>query len=202
MRALQITLFVIALTFLSTQTFRHIHTKFFSTYESVLDQYDTSVEKAIVETPDLDTLVAIYEVEKAKVEAYEANPENQVIESYDQQNIEPYKSLYQAKRGIQEWEAYDQAIKKMRFYWFCGLLSVLIGFIAYLRIDKWVGMVGFITGFSEMIFWTCPTIIGVFGPRIEFERLLNNKLIFSIISWLTLLVAWYVMKVLHKRNQS
>lgn len=201
MRALQITLFVIALTFLSTQTFRHIHTKFFSTYASVLDQYDTSVEKAIVETPDLDTLVAIYEAEKAKVEAYEANPENQVIESYDQQNIEPYKSLYQAKRGIQEWEAYDQAIKKMRFYWFCGLLSVLIGFIAYLRIDQWVGMVGLITGFSEMIFWTCPTIIGVFGPRIEFERLLNNKLFFSIVSWLILLVAWYVMKVLHERNQ-
>jgi hypothetical protein len=47
MRALQTTLFIIALVVLSTQTFRHIHVKFFQPKHSALDKYNEKVEQDI-----------------------------------------------------------------------------------------------------------------------------------------------------------
>ena len=203
MRPLQITLFIIALVFLSTQTFRHIYVKFIVSNESILDVYDEKISKEVKQSNDIDELIIIFEKARNDVQKYESNTENKEIEISERYETEPYKTEYIAKQAIKEWEEYNNIIKKMWFYWTCGLLSVLAGFIAYTKVDKWAGMVGFITGFSEMIYWTSPAIIGLFGPRFEFERLLTNKLIFSIISWIILVISWFVMdRIINKNNKS
>jgi molybdopterin converting factor small subunit len=175
MRPLQITLFTIALVFLSTQTFRHVHVKYFAPKTSVLDQFDESIEKEIKASTSIDNLVSIYSKESKKVKEYEKVNGKSKLQPYERTSIVPYKSEYQAKEAIQTWEQHDYAIKKLRFYWTCGVLSILIGFIIYTKLDMWIGLVGVITGFSEMIFWTCPTVFGLFGSRHEFERLVTSE---------------------------
>jgi len=201
MRAFQITLFIIALVFLSTQTFRHIHVKFFAPKTSVLDVFDESTEKKIKQSENLDELIAIYKETQKKVKEYEDSKSNKKIEVHERKSIEPYKSDYKAREAIENWEKYNYQIMKLRFYWCCGLISILLGFIVYIKFDMWVGMVGLITGFSEMIFWTCPTFIGLFGSRIEFERLLTNKLIFSLLAWLILVGAWFFLYKIKGKNR-
>jgi hypothetical protein len=198
MRKLQITLFVISMVFSSTQTFRHVYTKWLEPKTSVLDKYDEKIEKDIYESKSINELLALYDTAHKKVEAYEKDETNTEIEEHEKRHNEPYKTKIKIQNSIQKWESYELQISKLRFFWFCGLLSAIVGFIIYNRLNGWVGMVGIITGFSEMIFWTCPTIIGIFGARFEFERLLNNKLFFSIVTWFLLLVAWFL---LHKFDE-
>ncbi|MBS9777977.1 MAG: hypothetical protein KGV50_04355 [Gammaproteobacteria bacterium] len=193
MRPLQITLFIMAFVFLSGQIFRHINVKFFAQKTSVLDQYDEQVEKDIKTSQTLDELVAIYEQKKENIKKYEADANNKKIKPHERHSVEPYKSQFQAEEAIKTWEEHDHHIKKLRFYWFCGFLSILIGMVTYIKIDRWVGLAAVITGFTEMIFWTSPRIIGFSGSRHEFEKLLTNKLIFSIISLVLLLVVWFAL---------
>ncbi len=201
MRTLQKTLFVIALVVLSTQTFRHVHVKYFAPAGSALDKYNEKVEKEIEQSKSIDELLAIYDTANEKVKEYEKHPDNPKIEHDERSTTEPYKTEYKARNAIETWEEHNNSISKLRFYWACGLGSILLGFFLYTRVDQWLGLVGIITGFSEMIFWTCPTIFGFFGARSEFERLLNNKLIFSLISWFALITMWFFLYKFPGKNK-
>ncbi|MBU1043940.1 MAG: hypothetical protein KJ915_06030 [Candidatus Omnitrophica bacterium] len=191
MRNFQKVLFIIALLFLSTQTFRHVYTKWFEPKESILVKYNEDVEKDIAKSKDIKELLALYDNAYKKVKEYEKNTEN--IDHDKMYHEEPYKTERTLKQAIEKWEEDNLEIQKMRFFWFCGFFSILIGFIVYAFIEQWVGIVGIITGFLEMIFWTCPTIFGFFGPRFQFDKLLNNKLIFSVISWILLIIVWLLL---------
>ncbi len=193
MRYLQITLLILGLLFQSTQTFRLVYTKWLQPKDSVLDKYNEKVEQDIEKSKNIEELMALYGEVYQKVKEYEKNPDNKEIEYKDRQDKEPYKTEGKVRRAITDLESHGFQIHKLRFFWFCGLISIIIGFIVYVKIDRWLGIIGFITGFTEMIYWTCPVIFGVFGPRFEFERLINNKLFFSVITWLLLIISWFIL---------
>jgi hypothetical protein len=200
MRRLQITLFIIAMVFSSTQTFRHVYTKWLEPKTSVLDKYDEKIEKDIYKSKSINELLALFDDAHKKVKAYEKDKNNPEINEHQKEDKEPYKTMIKIQDSIEKWESYGIQISKMRFFWSCGLISVILGFFIYIYLNDWLGMVGIITGFTEMIFWTCPTIFGIFGARFEFERLLNNKLFFSIITWLLLLSAWFLLQKLEEKK--
>lgn len=193
MRPLQITLLILGLLFQSTQTFRLVYTKWLEPKDSVLDKYNEKVEKDIEGSENIEELLALYDQAYQKVKEYENNPKKPEIEYKDRGAKEPYKTERKIRSAINEYESHSFQIHKLRFFWFCGLCSILMGFIVYIKVERWLGIVGFITGFSEMIYWTCPVIFGIFGARFEFERLLNNKLFFSIITWFLLVLSWFIL---------
>ena len=193
MRKLQITLFIIALLFSSTQTFRHIYVKWLEPKTSVLDKYDEDIEQEIAESKSIEELLSLYDKAKNKVDEYECNSENPEIKERDKEYKEPYETEIKIRESINEWESHNEDIRKIRFFWFCGFFSMVVGFFAYVKIDQWLGIVGVITGFAEMIFWTCPRIFGFFGARYEFERLLSNKLFFSVVTWALLIATWFLL---------
>lgn len=190
MRKFQIVLLIIGLTVLSTQTFRHVYVKWFQQKTSVLEQFDESYEKKIKESKNIDELLSLY-----KIKLKESKEKNKVKSKTNSRLIRnSYNSdLSVIKRAIRDWERKDNAIKQLRFYWTCGLLSVIIGLLVYIKIDRWIGITGLIVGFSEMIYWTFPIVFGFFGSKHEFTRLLNNKLLFSSLSWLLLIVLWFFL---------
>ncbi len=53
-------------------------------------------------------------------------------------------------------------------------------------------MVAIIADFSEMAYWTSP-LTRSFGAMTEFERLLTNKLLLSLISWGLLVTLWVLV---------
>jgi branched-subunit amino acid ABC-type transport system permease component len=54
-------------------------------------------------------------------------------------------------------------------------------------------MAAVIAGFSEMAFWTSP-LVRLPGAGTEFERLLNNRLVLSLVAWVLLLGIWLLLE--------
>ncbi len=193
MRTLQIVLCIIGLIFLSTQTFRHVYVKWVQSTDSALDLYDDKTDRDIKVSKSIEELVSQYDKAYKSVKEYENDTNNPKLKWRERERTEPYKSEIKLKKAIEKWEYHQLQIQKLRFYWFCGFFSICLGFFVYVKIDQWLGMIALITGFSEMIFWTFPVVFGFFGSKYEFENLLNNKIIFSILSWVLLIAVWVLM---------
>ena len=163
MRGTQVTLFVIGLMILGTQSLRHVYVKWIEPTSSVLDQYRPPIAEDLTATQDLDELVAIYESARQKVEAYEETASLEEIDLSKRTGREAYMSEQVARSAIERWEAQSKS--------------------------PWLGMVGIITGFTEMAVWTSP-LWRSWGPQGQFERLLNQKLLLSLVSVALLVGLW------------
>ncbi len=192
MKRLQITLFIIAFLILGTQSFRHLYVKWIEPRSSVLDSYREPVDTAIASATSLDELVAMYEPAHSAVQEYESNPDNPVVPFRERRETEPYASQMKIEREIVGWERRTKGIFELRFFWAFGLLSILLGVGCHQKWNKWLGMAAIIAGFSEMAYWTSP-LTRSFGAMPEFERLLTNKLLLSLISWGLLVTLWLLV---------
>jgi len=193
MRNTLIVLFLIAMLISTTQTFRHFYVKFIQPTDSVLDQFKTETESDIDRAKSIDDLVTLYRKAKDEVQKYESDSSNPKIEHRRRKNIEPYKSEIQIKEEIRSREYDQNQLFKLWFYWICGLLSSIIGIIAFKKVNKWLGLSGIIVGFSEMLCWTSP----LFHNRLlsqQYEYLLNYKLLFSSVTLVFLAALWLIIE--------
>lgn len=182
-------LFVLAALVSSTQTFRHVYVKWIEPKNSILDEFRDETESNISEAKTLDDLVILYREATKEVKKYESDSDNSKIDHYDRRHTEPYETQYKIEEEINNREYDAKQLFKLVFYWFCGLVSLLIGIVAFIKINRWLGVSGIIVGFSEMLCWTSP----LFHNRLlsqQFEYLLNYKLIFSAITWILLITLW------------
>ena len=201
MKRLQTTLFVIAFIVIGTQSFRHVYVKWIEPRASVLDAYREPVDTAIASAGSLQELVALYERAHKLVQEYERKPGNAEVAPYKRQETEPYASEMKLQSQIEAWEAQTKNIFQLRFFWGLGFLSVLLGLWSYRKWNAWLGMAAIISGFSEMAYWTSP-LSRSFGAAPEFERLLGNKLVFSIITWVFLVTLWLLVDKWGKARES
>jgi hypothetical protein len=202
MNALQKTLAIVALLFLTGQTVRHAYVLWIEPRGSVLDKYDQPLKDQISAATSLDELLRSYdrvykEVERAKQEATKAGKET----SYrDETESEPYKSEHALREAITGWEAKSKEIHGIRFYWFIGLGFFVLGLLMYKKLNRWFGLTFLIAAFSEHIYWTSPTFLG--RDTSEFDRLIENKLAFSVVSLALLIGAiWFLSIFADKTEQ-
>jgi hypothetical protein len=182
MKALQRTLAILACLFLVIQAVRHAYVLWLEPRNSVLDKYDRPLRDEIAAARSVDELLARYdpvrkEVDRVKADRRAADPKASFEELQD---TEPFKSEGSLREAIQSWEERAKEIHSLRFYWLVGLILVLVGAASYLRLNAWVGMTLLIAGFSELIYWTSPTFLGAVTR--EFDRLLVNKLVLSLVA--------------------
>lgn len=182
MRALQRTLAILACLFLVVQTVRHAYVLWLEPRDSVLDRYDRPLKDQVAAARSVDELVTRYdlvrrEVDRVKADRRAADPK---ATFEDVQDTEPFKSEASLREAIQSWEERAKEIHSLRFYWLVGLALAVLGAASYLRVNPWVGMTLLIAGFSEVIYWTSPTFLGAVTR--EFDRLLVNKLVLSLVS--------------------
>jgi hypothetical protein len=95
------------------------------------------------------------------------------------------------KAAIQDWEKKSGEIHELRFFWFSGLFFLIAGVVSYRGGRVWLGLSLLFAAFSEMIYATSPSF---FGSSTEFDRLLGNKLLFSALSLLLLLLTALLLK--------
>jgi hypothetical protein len=74
-----------------------------------------------------------------------------------------------------------------------GFALSAIGIVLYLRGTRWFGTTFLIIAFSEIIYWTTPTLFG--GGVQEFDRLVANKLVLSALSLALLGLAIRILAV-------
>lgn len=200
MRALEKTIVVLAFLALISQSIRHAYMLWFEPRGSVLDKYDKPRKGEIEAAESLDELVLRYEpvrkqvdqIREERTKAQNAQAENGPGESLrfrEDNRMEPFKSEQELREAINDWETKAKEIRELRFFWTLGLLLLIPGMVIYGRVNRWFGLTLIIGGLSEFIYWTSPTFFG--GTR-EFDRLLRNKLLLSLVSLaLLLLVIWF-----------
>jgi len=198
MNALQKTLAIVAFLFLTTQTVRHAYLLWLEPRTSVLDKYEQPLKGQIADAASLAELVQRYdpvrkEADKARHEREELLKTTKEPPPYiNELTDEPYKSEQMLRDAIVDWEQKSKQIREVRFYWSAGIAFFLLGLLIYRGSGRWLGLTLVIAGFSEIIYWTSPTFLGV-GSTHEFDRLLVNKFVFSVVSLVALTAAiWFL----------
>lgn len=189
MNALQKTLAILAFVILVSQTIRHAYLLWLYPRTSVLDKYDRPLKNEITNAGSLDELLRRYDpVRKQADEAkQQMEKEGKAPGFVENHELEPFKSETALREAISEWEGRAKEIREIRFYWAIGLAFFVLGAIFYRKISRWGGISFLIAAFVEFIYWTSPTFFGI-NTR-EFDRLLVNKLVLSVVSFVLLLVA-------------
>jgi hypothetical protein len=204
MKALRIVVFVFAMLVLATQAVRHVYVRFIEPRTSVLDKFDqTETQKAIKSARSLDTLVTEYDSARKKTDeldkelkGMEQNKTKDEIEVIREGFRDKYKKEYEResdlKEAIREWETKSKEILELRVFWACGFALLLMGATLQARGFGWLGVSLVVPGIVEMIWWTSPSLrFG--GSPLEFDRLLNNKLAFTLVTIAVLVCWWAIM---------
>lgn len=202
MRGLQVTVFVLAVLVLTTQAVRHFYVRYLEPRISVLDKYEqTDTEKAIREATSLSELVTQYDSAKKRVngldkqrkeaETNKTKDERDVLrDKFKEEHKEEYEREKDLKRAIEDWEQKSKEIHELRVFWIFGLVLFLIGSVLLKVGQYWPGMSFTIPGIVEMIWWTSPPFRFV-GSAQEFDWLLINKLVFTLVTLFLVVFTWY-----------
>lgn len=203
MKNLEKTIVVLAFLALISQTIRHAYMLWFEPRESVLDKFDKP-KGEIAAATSLDELVRRYEAahqqaeearQKARQERSQAKTGETVVCADSE--TEPYKSERDLRMAIEDWERKAEEIHELKFFWAIGLVLLTLGLVIYKRLNRWVGFTLIIAALSEFIYWCSPTFFA--GTR-EFDRLLLNKLVLSVVSLALLGVVVWMIGVFSERE--
>jgi hypothetical protein len=198
MRGLQTTMFVLLFLVVSTQTLRHVYVKWIEPTGSVLDKFHEPVKADIAASRDLDDLERLYAKAREAQETYEKDRELNDTEPARSTVRDAHREADELRGAILRLEEQERDLFQLRFYWACGLLGVLLGLLAYARLNPWVGVAGVIAGFVEMAVWTSP-LWRSSGPQHRFDALLLTKLVLSAITFVLLLAVWLWSERIHRR---
>lgn len=186
MRALEKTIVILAFLALVSQSVRHAYMLWFQQRGSVLDKYDKPHKAEINAATSLDELMQRYEpIRKQVDELNEQHRKTGNPVSYVDQQTDLYKSENELRQAITGWEEHAREIHELRFFWIIGLMLLVLGVVMYHKFSPWFGLTLVIAGLAEFVYWTSPTF---FGGTVEFDRLLRNKLGFSLVSLVLLII--------------
>ena len=206
MRVLKIIFFLIALTILTTQSIRHVYIRWFEPRGSVLDKYGDKVEADIAASKTLAELEAMYaeahrkllELEKQK-KPEEPPADRSETERYKAELSEKREKEWKLKSAVGQWERNTREIYELRFFWVCGAGLLVIGLLAHRRYKSWLSLAAIKIGFLEMIWWTSPSFRSL-GAQAEFDRMLLNKLVLSIVTLAILITVWVASERSERRS--
>lgn len=212
MKALQVTLLIVALSLLGLQFARHAYLKFFEDNSSVLDRFNkTDAEKTAEKAESLSDLMKAYEPVRKSYDELEAEldkkmkdvpPEDRwkFRQAYETDHKETYRRESTLSSAIDDWERKSREVSELRVFWAFGLVMFLVGLACYPK-RPWLAMALLVPGVIEMQWWTSPTL--TFGGTVpEYERLLNNKLLFTGLTIVLVMAAWLVKPFVDARRKS
>jgi hypothetical protein len=196
MRTLKVVVFLLTFLCLSAQLIRHIYVRWVQEQGSVLDKYARAVHQEIRNATSLQALDKLYAaaVKKAREEAAKAAKtrpqpaENPCDYSEPQDPANSSMEVLALRTAIEDWERKSNEVREVRFYWAWGFLAVALAAVCHRRGWQWAAMALLLLGFSEMEWWTSPSFMG--GAQQEFTRLLDNKILFTILSLTVLFWSW------------
>ena len=190
MKGLKITILILSVITLSSQSIHYVYMKYFYDTSSVLDEF---VDKEIKSSKNIEYLLVQYKKANVKVKEYEKGKPDKALSKINKYNTEPYKTKNKIKKGIKDWESKQEQHTKLIVQWTLGLLVLIAGLFLYAKNLLWQGMAFISAGIFEMLWWASPsTRLG--GAISEFERLLNTKLLLSLVTLIILLTVWWLDK--------
>ena len=197
MKGSSIAAFVFASIILCFQLGHFSYYKFFDPHQSVLNDY---LDLQIKEAENLDVLIAEYDKARRGVKIYEEeNPDRNMLTQFQRQSIEPYKTKIRLELAIDTWEKKTREYERVWYQWTAGLVLFIVGMVLFSLHRRWMPLSLPIAGHALMIWWSSPTRM-IVGALSEHERLLNAKLLLTIITFIMLIGAWLFSERAQKRN--
>ncbi len=192
MKALQVTFLVIFGCLFSTQAIRHIHVYTIGFEESIVDPgtafYDVQEQVRMEESTE--ELLAEYESTRASVEEVRKSDPSRDQFSMRQENIELFTRHDALASELRQRENVTREIRDLWIFSVAGLALIGVGSVLYTRGIEWVGMSLILPGFLELSWWSAPSFT-LGGAVREYDILLMNKIILTVVSIVLLYTLWF-----------
>ena len=188
MKALQITLFLIANVIFLSQAGRNVHHLIFGAQPSVLDQFEPEKEKARSET-EFQVLLKDYKQVSEEVEALEKGKKHDAVMDIRQEHSDLYEKKNALRSEIAEREEKSREMRDLWLYSGYGLCLIALGSVLYRRGIAWPGFSVLVAGFCILEYWASPSFFGG-GAVAEYHQLLLSKTVLTFVALAALYVFW------------
>ena len=191
MKGLQITFFVIFAGTLCIQAVRHTHLYFYGLEESILAPYEEhfGMEKEIQLEASTEELLAEYKATQERIKELSDADETKPQYELQQEHSELFARNRALFQEITEREDRQHQLRDIWLFSLAGYGLVGLGALVYSRGREWIGMSLILPGLSEVVWWSAPAFT-LGGAVREYELLLVNKMILTVIALAVLLGLW------------
>ena len=195
MKALQVTLFIIANILFLGQFGRDLHHLVWGIETSVFDQFTPARTDARSEQ-SLQALLEDYRKANGEIEALEKGKSDDEIQQLRRDNKALYLKSSETHSEIAERERMSNELRDLWVYSGYGLFLIILGGITFSMGWTWVGMSLAISGFTILEYWACPPIFG--GAYNEFRALLWSKTALTALAIVLVYVSGCVIGKSHR----
>lgn len=202
MRALQITFLLIFGCLFSTQAIRHIHVYTIGIEESIVELGTTfyEVQEQVRMKKSTEELLAEYESTSARIEELRKSEPTKDQFSMRQENMELFTRHEALASELTQRETVTREIRDLWIFSVAGLVLIAVGSFFYARGMAWVGMSLILPGLLELSWWSAPSF-SLGGAIREYDILLMNKIILTLISFVLLYTLWFFAQRKRRREQ-
>ena len=195
MKGLQVTFLIIFSCALSTQAIRHVHQYIYGTEESIIASAEEFFEmkEEIKLEASTDELLAEYEASQKEIGQLRESDTTKKQFQLRQENVELFARSDALRTELQQRELMARELRDIWIFSIAGFILIGLGSLLYSRGYGWVGMSLILPGFLELIFWSSPSF-SLGGALQEYELLLVNKIILTIIAFVLLFGLWFVSR--------
>ena len=194
MKALQVTFLLILGCLFSTQAIRHVHVYTIGFEESIVDPAAAFYEEST------DELLAEYESTSEQIEELRKSGAAEDQFSLRQGNMELFARHDALASELRQRENVTREIRDLWIFSIAGVVLIGIGSILYTRGFEWTGMSLILPGFLELSWWSAPSFT-LGGAVREYDVLLMNKIILTIVAFVLLYSLWFFAQRRRQRAQ-
>ena len=195
MKGLQITFLIIFSSILSVQAIRHVHLYAYGFEESILASYQEffGMKKEIQLEASTDELLAEYEASTEKIKELRDSDPTKKLHQMRQENAELFARSDALGTELRQREARARELRDIWLFSIAGYVLIGLGSLLYARGYDWVGMSLILPGFLELVWWSAPSF-SVGGALQEYDLLLVNKIILTVIAFVLIYTLWLVSR--------
>lgn len=147
------------------------------------------MEKEIQLEASTEELLAEYEASQEDIsQLRDAFPTKEQFE-LQAENKELFARNQALRNELQQRETRERQLRNVWQFSVAGYLLIGLGCLLYARGYEWTGMSLVIPGFLEIVWWSAPAFT-LGGAAREYEVLLVNKIILTVIAFALLYTLW------------
>lgn len=193
MKGLQVTFLIILSCMLSTQAVRHVHQYIFGYEESIIASVEefSEMKKEIRLEASTNDLLAEYEA--SQKEMRQLRESDKLVAPHELRRLNPelFARSNALRKELQQRESMARELRDIWIFSIAGFILIGLGSLLYSRGYSWIAMSLILPGFLELIYWSSPSF-SLGGALQEYELLLVNKIILTVIAFVLLYWLWLV----------
>ncbi len=192
MKAFQTTLLILFAAILTTQAIRHVHLYVIGYEEPfpvTAPGFPAEARAQARMEESTDELMAEYEATREQLEQLIQEDPAKTTYTLQQEHPELFARHSALAIEVNERHRITSEIRDLWIFSIAGIILLGVGARLYVTGHEWVGMSLIVPGFLELMWWSSPSFT-MGGAVQEFDVLLLNKIVVTIVSIALLYLFW------------